>query len=83
MEPLTVGKTVGSVCSPFVQSCVCLYRLSTGRSYSNLEPTRGLFKAGGFETPDPLGYEPNKLSDSSEFQGLDAAGSDNKALERH
>jgi hypothetical protein len=30
----------------------------------------------------PLGYEPNELSDGSEFQGLDGAGSDSKALKR-
>jgi len=29
-----------------------------------------------------LGYEPNEGSDISEFQGLDGAGSDSKALKR-
>jgi hypothetical protein len=30
----------------------------------------------------PLGYEPNRMNDSSAFQRLDAAGNDTKSLER-
>jgi hypothetical protein len=30
----------------------------------------------------PLGYEPNRIEDSSAFQRLDAAGNDTKSLER-
>jgi hypothetical protein len=31
----------------------------------------------------PLGYEPNRISDSKVFQRLDDAGNDRKSLKRH
>jgi len=31
----------------------------------------------------PLGYEPNRMNDSSAFQRLDGAGNDRKSLKRH
>ena len=31
----------------------------------------------------PLGYEPNRINDSSAFQRLDAAGNDTRSLKRH
>ncbi len=31
----------------------------------------------------PLGYEPNRVSDSITFQRLDAAGNDTKSLKSH
>jgi hypothetical protein len=30
-----------------------------------------------------LGYEPNRMNDSSAFQRLDGAGNDRKSLKRH